>query len=114
MEKNIKESEGIDRMVEIVEEVTRMLTKCEQETIINFNKEEKVAYIFTYEKTWQQHLEKKLGLKPSLVNGFGGKGYEIGKSRIRKPIALKNLTAGEKKKRAETLAQYRFLAKNNR
>jgi hypothetical protein len=25
------------------------------------------------EKTWQRHLEKKLGLKPVMDNGFGGK-----------------------------------------
>jgi len=29
-----------------------MLSNYEQETIINFNKEEKATYIFTYEKTW--------------------------------------------------------------
>ena len=49
------------------------LTSYEQETIINFNKDEEIAYIFTYEKNWQQHLEKKLGLEPLYDNGFGSR-----------------------------------------
>ena len=55
----------------------RGLSNYEQETIINFNKDEAIARIFSYEKAWQQHLEKRLGLKPTMDNGFGGKGYEI-------------------------------------
>ena len=69
-----------------------MLDKFEQETIINFNKGEKTASIFTYEKTWQRHLEKKLGLKPIMVNSFGGKEYEIDKSRIKMPHAKRKLS----------------------
>ena len=57
--------------------MSRNLTNYEQETIINFNKAEEVAYIFTYEKSGQRHLEKKLGLKPLYDNGFGGKEYKI-------------------------------------
>jgi hypothetical protein len=38
-------------------------------------------------KTWQRHLEKKLGLKPVMDNGFGGKEYKIEKKRIRPPRA---------------------------
>lgn len=69
----------------------KILTGFEQETIINFNKDDKTASIFTYEKRWQKHLEQKLGLKPTLDNGFGGKAYEINKKRIplpRKPTHL--------------------------
>jgi hypothetical protein len=32
-------------------------------------------------------MEKKLGLKPVMDNGFGGKEYEIEKKRIRPPRA---------------------------
>ena len=71
----------------------RRLSNYEQETIINFNKAEDVAHIFTYEKTWQQHLEKRLGLKPTMDNGFGGKAYEIDKKRIRPPRAPVKLSA---------------------
>ena len=55
--------------------MSRNLTNYEQETIINFNKAEEVAYIFTYEKSGQRHLEKKLGLKPLWDSGFGGREY---------------------------------------
>ncbi|MFC1866309.1 hypothetical protein ACFLYB_06320 [Chloroflexota bacterium] len=55
--------------------MTRVLTGYEQENIINFNKTEDMAYILTYEKAWQKHLEGRLGLKPVLDNGFGGKEF---------------------------------------
>ena len=89
------------------------LTSYEQETIINFNKEEKIAYIFTYEKTWQKHLEKKLGLKPVMDNGFGGKEYELPKSRIKPPRAPRRLSDSAKKKLAERLHQNRVLSDQN-
>jgi hypothetical protein len=73
--------------------VRRKPSSYEQETIINFNKAEDTASIFTYEKAWQQHLEKKLGLKPTMDNGFGGKEYEIDKKRIRPPRAPMRLSA---------------------
>jgi len=60
-------------------QMRRRLSNYEQETIINFNKDEAIAHNFTYEKTWQQHLEKRLGLKPTMDNGFGGREYEIDK-----------------------------------
>jgi hypothetical protein len=67
--------------------MSRALSAYEQETIISFNKAEDIAHIFTYEKTWQKHLEKRLGLKPVMDNGFGGKDYEIERRRIRPPRA---------------------------
>lgn len=88
-----------------------MLSKVEQETIVNFNKEEDTAYIFTYEKTWQQHLEKKLGLKPVMNNGKGGREYEISKKRIKPPRAVKVLSVKAKRKLAETLAKNRNLSR---
>lgn len=88
----------------------RGLSSYEQETIINFNKDELIAHIFTYEKTWQQHLEKKLGLKPIMDNGFGGKEYEIDKRRIRPPRAPVRLSAEARAKRANQLRQSRDLS----
>ena len=85
----------------------------EQETIINFNKAEDVAYIFTYEKTWQKHLEGKLGLKPVMDNGFGGKEYELPKSRIKPPRTPKKLSASAKKKLTERLHANRVLSAQN-
>ena len=71
----------------------RELSSYEQETIMNSNKSDVTACIFTYEKTRQQHLEKKLGLKPTMDNGLGGKEYEIDKRRIRPPRAPVRLSA---------------------
>jgi len=68
------------------------LANHEQESIINWNKDEKIAYIFTYESTWINHLEKKLGLKPVWVNSYGGKEYIIDKSRISMPRAKKKIS----------------------
>ena len=82
-----------------------MLAKWAQETIINFNKEEKIAYIFTYEKTWQKHLESKLGLKPTMVNRFGGKEYQIDKKRIKMPRALRKLSAKRRKQLSDALTE---------
>ena len=83
------------------------LSNYEQETIINFNKDEAIAHIFTYKKTWQQHLEKRLGLKPTMDNGFGGKGYEIDKKRIRPPRAPVKLSAETRKRLAKRLSNGR-------
>ncbi|MFC1892976.1 hypothetical protein ACFLYR_02915 [Chloroflexota bacterium] len=93
--------------------MARRLTNYEQETIINFNKEEKIAYIFTYEKTWQKHLEDKLGLKPVMDNGFGGKEYELPKSRIKPPRAPRKLSDSAKKKLVEKLHRNRVLNAQN-
>ena len=87
--------------------MSRKLTNYEQETIINFNKAEDTAYIFTYEKTWQQHLEKRLGLKPLYDNGFGGKEYELPKSRIKPPRIPRRLSDSTKKKLTERLQRNR-------
>ena len=91
----------------------RGLSNYEQETIINFNKAEDTAHIFTYEKTWQQHLEKRLGLKPTMDNGFGGKEYVIDKKRIRPPRAPVRLSTEARAKLADRLRQNRDLASQN-
>ena len=57
----------------------------EKETIINFNEGEEHAHIFTYNKTWQSHLEKDLGLTPTLKNQHGGRGYKLPKKLIPMP-----------------------------
>jgi hypothetical protein len=93
-------------------DMSRALSNQEQETIITFNKSEPVAYIFTYEKIWQKHLEKKLGLKPIMENGFGGKEYEIEKKRIRPPRAparLSDEARARLTKRMKDVSRKRFL-----
>lgn len=81
--------------------MTNKLTSYEQETIINFNKADNMAYIFTYEKAWQKHLESRLGLKPVMENGFGGKEYQIPKNRIKPPRAPRRLSDLAKQRLAE-------------
>ena len=93
--------------------MTRKLTSYEQETIINFNKAEDTAYIFTYEKAWQKHLEEKLGIEPTLDNGYGGKGYELPKKRIKPPRAPRRLSDSAKVKLAERLHTNRVLSAQN-
>ena len=68
------------------------LTKYERETIITFNEGEAIARVFTYNKRWQKQLENRLELKPTLDNGFGGKGYELPKQRIPMPRAPRKLS----------------------
>ena len=93
--------------------MARKLTNYEQETIINFNKAEDVAYIFTYEKTWQKHLESKLGLKPLYDNGFGGRGYEVDKKRIKPPRAPRKLSDSAKTILVKRLHGNRVLSAQN-
>ncbi len=78
--------------------MNRHLSLQEQETIIVFNGCDKEAAIFTYDRSWQRRLEGKLGLKPIMDNGFGGKEYEISKKRIRPPLAPRKMSAEAKKK----------------
>lgn len=61
------------------------LKESEQETIIRFSRGEEEAAVFTYEKSWQVHFEKKLKLKPTMDNGAGGKEYKVRKEWIDKP-----------------------------
>jgi hypothetical protein len=90
----------------------RRLSAYEQETIINFNKTEDIASIFTYEKRWQKHLEEKLGLKPIGDDGFGGKEHELPKSRIKPPRPHTRTSDSAKKKLAERLHRNLLSAQN--
>jgi len=74
-----------------------------RETIINFNEAEREASIFTYNKAWQQHLEKRLGLKPVMDNGYGGKEYTLQKDRIRMPQPKKRISEEQRQAMAKRL-----------
>ena len=82
------------------------LSNYEKETIINFNEGEDKANIFTYNKVWQRHLEKNLGLKPVMDNGYGGKEYEISKKRIKPPRAPKRLSPEARAKIGKQLSKF--------
>lgn len=79
----------------------------EQETIINFNEEDEIADIFTYNKKWQKHLEQKLGLKPVMDNGSEGRAYQIVKKRIPLPRVPMKLSAEAREKIADRLKKGR-------
>jgi hypothetical protein len=87
--------------------ITRGLSSYEKETIITFNEDEAKAYIFTYNKNWQSHMEIGLGLTPVFINEYGGREYMVSKKRIRPPIARKPLSPQDKIKRAKALEKAR-------
>ena len=64
------------------------LANDERETIITFDETPADAIVFTYSKSWQKHIEGKLGIRGT-PNGFGGKEYRIPKGRIRMPMVRK-------------------------
>jgi len=84
----------------------------ERETIINFDEGPGPAHIFTYNKSWQRHLEGRLGLKPTRTNGYGGREYQIDKKRIRPPRAPVKMSAATRAKMAERLAAARRKSPN--
>ncbi len=61
------------------------LTKYEQETVINYNKEEKFATLFTYQKSLINHM-KKQGAEIIEENKYGGVIFKFPKTWIRKPL----------------------------
>jgi len=83
------------------------LTNDEKETLIGFDETSNPAEIFTYNARWQRHLETRLGLKPIMDNGFGGKTYHLPKSRIRLPQAHRTLSVEQRQKLGERLARAR-------
>ena len=92
------------------------LSANEQETVIVFNKGDDTASVFTYEGTWQRHMETRLGLKPVMDNGFGGKEYQIDKKRIPMPKAPrtpKQLTDEQRRAIGERLARSRAKQANS-
>ena len=52
------------------------LTKYEQETIINYNNEEKTASIFTYDKSLIRKLDKRLAEMPDMKLIRRGEDFE--------------------------------------
>lgn len=89
------------------------LTKAERETIIIFNELEDIAHIFTYNRAWQRHLEKKLGLSPHMDNGFGGKEYDISKKRIKPPRAPRSLSPETRDRLRKNLRKGHFAPKTH-
>jgi hypothetical protein len=85
------------------------LSKQEQETIINFNQAESIAYIYTCSRSWMNHLENKLGLKPVRIESYA-RDYEFPKAWIRKPLRPKKLSAEQRHKLSKRLHQKSILS----
>ena len=85
------------------------LTKYEQETIINFNQGEDVAYIYTCSKSWMRHMEKLPGLEPTKINSQARE-YACPKEWIRKPREPRQLSEIQKQKLRQRLAQASILS----
>lgn len=90
--------------------ISHHLPPSERETIIVFNESKEPAHIFTYNKTWQRHLEKRLNLLAKWDNGYGGREYDIDKKRIRPPRAPIKLSAKAKKERGKRLTRTRLFS----
>jgi len=70
-----------------------VVPKADRETIILFNEADSTASIYTYSKKWIKHLEIKLGVKPSRIEGLARE-YEVSKKWIklpRKPRKMKGI-----------------------
>ncbi|MFC1955550.1 hypothetical protein ACFLWZ_03315 [Chloroflexota bacterium] len=85
------------------------LSSYEQETIINFNQGEDTAYIYTCSKSWMNHMEKVLGLKPTEKHSYARE-YECPKAWIRKPHKPRRLSEEQKKSLSERLHQESILS----
>jgi len=83
------------------------LTNDEKETLISFDETPNDAVIFTHNKAWQTHLENRLGLQPTMDNGYGGKAYHLPKKRIRMPMVPRRLSAEQRQKLGERLRKAR-------
>lgn len=90
--------------------MSQRLSNEEKETIITFDETSADAVVFTYNKPWQQHIEKRFGIKASSDNGFGGREYQVPKKRIRPPLAPRaprKLSTEQRQKIAQRLARGR-------
>ena len=86
------------------------LTKQEQETIINFNQAEGVAYIYTCSKSWIRHMEKVLGLKPTTIYNPCRRAYECPKAWIKKPRKPRQMSETQKQELRLRLVQKSILS----
>jgi len=83
------------------------LPREERETIINFDETPDDALVFTYNTTWQKHIEDRLSIAPRFSNGFGAKEYQIPKKQIPMPRVPRKMTGEQKQRAAERLAEHR-------
>lgn len=73
----------------IKEKVRKHVDPEDQETIIVYNKADKQASLFTYQKSLINHMNK-MGAKVEWVNNHGGTSFVFPKNWIRKPLIPRN------------------------
>ena len=83
--KKPKVKHRIKKRIPKKEKLSGILSKYEQETIISFNKEEKTATLFTYQKALI-NLMKRQGAEIEHINIYGGYGFRFPKSWVRSPL----------------------------
>lgn len=72
-----------------VETVRKIVHPADQETIIVYNKSDKQASLFTYQKALIRHM-RKLGAKEEWENSHGGVSFLFPKNWCRKPLIPRN------------------------
>lgn len=80
------------------------LTAQERETIVNFNQEEGIAYIYTCDPKWWRHFDR-LGEKPTAVHKDSAKQvyaleFEVPKRWVKAPKPPKKVVLTEEQKKA--------------
>ena len=87
--------------------IKMQLSPEERETIISFDETPDDATIFTFSRTWQRHLENKLGLVPTMTTKEGAREYHLPKKRIRMPQPKKILSEEQRQKLGKRLRETR-------
>ena len=80
------------------------LTAQERETIVNFNAEEAIAYIYTCDPKWWRHFQR-LDVKPTTVHKDSAgheyaREYEVPKRWVKAPKPPKRVVLTEEQKTA--------------
>lgn len=90
------------------------LTKYEQETILNYNRGEQEAYVFTYDPSLKRRLADYAAAHPEVArleykNNLGGVSYVIDKRRV-----SIRLTAPYSKERLQKMQGYGNINQKNK
>jgi len=92
--------------------MSKTLSLAERETIITFDEADSQAQIFMYNKVWQNHLEKKLGLTRLSDNGYGGREYELPKKMIKPPRVHRKVSVETRERLRKQLTRIRPVLKS--
>lgn len=92
-----------------------VLTKIEQETILNFNEDEPLANLYTYNPKLQKRFDQIAAEHPELVSrkagSFGAVTYDFPKKLLIVSFQ-RPLSEAEQQRRSERAKQHKFAKKN--